>query len=94
MIEQGFDCATDPGREPKVIAHGLGTASGLAVDDRFVYVSDIANRQVLRGCKDGSGAPVALAGDQDEPISLVVDAMGVYWTNRLGGQVMAAFFAP
>jgi len=88
-----LDKATPDG-EPTVIAHGLDTASEIAVDDRFVYVSDIANGQVLRGCKDGSGAPVALAGGQDEPIRLVVDAMGVYWTNHRGGQVMAAFFAP
>jgi hypothetical protein len=40
------------------------------------------------GC-DGMCVPTELASGQDSPLHLAIDATNVYWTNSLGGTVMA-----
>jgi hypothetical protein len=47
-----------------------------------------ANGSVMMISEDG-GAPIAIAGNQDYPVALAVDATGVYW-GTTGGALMRA----
>jgi hypothetical protein len=59
------------------------STGGIAVDDAFVYWTDLRAR-ALKRMPRGGGAVITLASDQEYPGSVVADGTAVYWTNAVG----------
>jgi hypothetical protein len=67
--------------QPVMLAGGLGTPAGIAVDGTNVYVSDTVQGLVER--IPVSGGPVQrLATNQPSPFQIAVDSSHVYWANQ------------
>lgn len=75
--------------EPVPLAEDEPGPSGLALDDACVYFSDAADPAgKIRVVAKAGGEVGTLAGDQHLPVSIAVDASGVYWANRASGEIM------
>lgn len=77
---------------PTVLAATQGGPVGLAADDNDLYwVDSYADGGALMKCDVGgcNGAPTQLwSGPANNPMSIVGDAINLYWTNVGGGSVM------
>jgi hypothetical protein len=77
-----------PGDAPTSLG-ALQTASSIAVDEAYVYVTDTEAGKVFRVCKSG-GPMIEVASGQLDPRGIAVDASGIYWANRGSGSIMRA----
>jgi hypothetical protein len=72
--------------DPIVIASGLETPSGIAVDSTNVYFTRYLAGDVvscpLAGC---TGAPKVLSSGNDQPNDIKVDATSLYWASEGSG---------
>ena len=72
--------------EPIIIASGLETPSGIAVDGANVYftlyLAGTVETCPLTGC---AGAPKILSAGNDEPNDIKVDATNLYWASEGSG---------
>jgi sugar lactone lactonase YvrE len=72
--------------DPIVLASGLVTPSGIAVDATNVYFTRYLSGTVdtcpLAGC---TGAPKVLSSGNDEPNDVKVDAQNLYWASEGSG---------
>jgi hypothetical protein len=77
---------------------GAGVPAALAVRDGQIYWStgsalqaDGGGGAIYRLARDRAGAsPELIASGQDGPGALLVGARGLYWSNKLGGEIMYA----
>jgi sugar lactone lactonase YvrE len=69
------------GGELVPLATNLARPSSIAVDESYVYWTDVLSGQVLRLPKEG-GTPEQLGPWQHNPEVVVARAEGVYWLNR------------
>lgn len=91
-VDAGTDVETPPLGPVRTLAEGLDVPTQLVLDGDYLYwVNTSSHGSVMRVAKTG-GLPQILAAEQVFPVSLVVDAYDVYWTNTgidaATGQVM------
>jgi hypothetical protein len=70
-----------------VFRDGLVSVADLAVNDGFVYWTDMGADTVNRAPQDG-GPTQLLASAQNVPLRLAFDETFVYWSSNLGGAIM------
>jgi hypothetical protein len=74
------------GGAPEVVASGIGSPMQLALDDAYLYVSQLGDRAtgypdsaLLRISKNGGGPAVVLAADRGPVSGLAADGASVFW---------------
>jgi len=68
------------GGAPTILASGLPSAAGIAVDATSLYWTIWSDGTVMKVAL-GGGAPTILATGQSSPGDIAVDATSVYWTD-------------
>ncbi len=68
------------GRRPRALAYGGHGDKHIALDDRYIYWTDLADGTVTRLPKDG-GVPLVIATDQARPCGLVLNGDHLYWAT-------------
>lgn len=90
----GRDCRGAPCEKgmcrPELVATALKDPWYLALDDAFVYWTDLNGGSIVRVDKAGLTAPIHLAYNQSAPFDVKVDERSVYWTNRGDGTIVRA----
>jgi len=81
----GTVAAGDP--DLRVIAGRQDAPEGIAVDDEFVYWTNLLGGTVMKARRAG-GPAVAIAASQERPWGIAVDRQAVYWTEYGSGRVM------
>ncbi len=76
--------------QPLFLATDQPNASGLAMDEGFVYwTTQTDGGTVMRAPKDGGRRDV-IASDLNMPFDIAVDSTHAYFTTTAGGQIVAA----
>jgi hypothetical protein len=63
------------------IVNNISRCSAIAVDDTTLYYFTEITVDIMRTPKDGSGTPASTFTSGRQPISIVADASGIYWTE-------------
>lgn len=76
------------GGAPEVVAGGIGSPMQLALDDTYLYVSQLGDRHtgypdsaLLRIPKSGGGPAVVLAADRGPVSGVAADGASVFWAT-------------
>lgn len=81
----GTVAASDP--DFRELTAGQDGPEGIAIDDEFVYWTNMLSGTVMKAPRAG-GPAVAIAANQHQPWGIAVDERAVYWTNYESGRVM------
>ena len=88
-IEAGLMRMPKGGGTPVAIARSaIGGALSVAIDGEGLFAA-LQDGRIVRVNKDGTGV-LELAKGLVEPSSVVVDTRGVFWVDRVAGQVWTA----
>ncbi len=85
LRDSGLIAGADPGFQ--VLAEAQDGPSSIAVDDGWVYWTNLLAGTVMRAPRQG-GKALPLAVGQGQPSGIAIDDHSVYWTTRETGRVM------
>lgn len=77
--------------DPVVLLDGLAAPAGIAVHGEHLYVTDAEKGLVYQIHKDQKAPPRTIAEGQSGPTGIAADNSGVYWVNKISGEVVRFF---